>query len=176
MEFRASQVKLLEGKPANHLANVTTINLTRTFGGVQSNVVPPQITMIFDMRLAIDVDHDKWIQQLNQWCEEAGGNIEIYYEVQQPKVEPTKLDNSNKYWVAFSQAIEACGEKVAPCICPGATDIRFVRSLGIPGLGFMPIKNTPVLLYDHDEFLEADMYLKGIEIYQKILEKITSLD
>lgn len=68
------------------------------------------------------------------------------------------------------------GEKVAPCICPGATDIRFVRSLGIPGLGFMPIKNTPILLHDHDEFLGAEMYLRGIEIYQKILENITQLD
>lgn len=106
MQFRETQVKELEGKPPNHLANVTTVNLTKVQGGVQSNVIPPQMTLTFDMRLAIDVDHDKWVAQLNQWCEEAGGNIEIFYEVQQPKVPATKLDDSNKYWVAFKQAID----------------------------------------------------------------------
>lgn len=106
MQYRETQVKELEGKPVNHLAHVTTVNLTRVSGGVQSNVIPPQMTFTFDMRLAIDVDHDKWIQQLEKWCEEAGGNIEIVYEVQQPKVAPTKLDDSNKYWLAFKEAID----------------------------------------------------------------------
>lgn len=106
MEYRATQVKLLEGKPANYLSSVTTVNLTRVSGGVQNNVIPPQMTLTFDMRLAIDVDHDKWIQQLNQWCEEAGGDIEIVFEMQQPKVAPTKVDESNKYWVAFKEAID----------------------------------------------------------------------
>lgn len=106
MQYRETQVKELEGKPANHLGNVTTVNLTRVSGGVQNNVIPPQMTLTFDMRLAINVDHDKWIEQLNQWCKEAGGNIEMDYEVQMPKVAPTPLDDSNKYWVAFKKAID----------------------------------------------------------------------
>lgn len=44
--------------------------------------------------------------------------------------------------------------------------------LNIPALGFMPMPNTPVLLHDHDEFLNADVYLNGINIYEKIIENV----
>jgi aminoacylase len=59
-------------------------------------------------------------------------------------------------------------------VFPGGTDSRYLRSVGIPAIGFSPMNNTPVLLHDHDEFLGADVYLKGIEIYKKIIEKIAN--
>jgi len=37
------------------------------------------------------------------------------------------------------------------------------------------MNNTPVLLHDHDEFINADTYLKGVEIYQKIIENLTNV-
>lgn len=43
--------------------------------------------------------------QINRWCEEAGGNIDIFYESKKPKVEPTKMDNDNPFWVAFKSCI-----------------------------------------------------------------------
>lgn len=50
------------------------------------------------------------------------------------------------------------------------TDSRYIRQIGIPALGFSPINNTPILLHDHNEFLQADTYLRGIEIYKKVIE------
>lgn len=50
----------------------------------------------------------------------------------------------------------------------GGTDSQFLRALGIPSIGFSPMNNTPVLLHDHDEFLKAYTYLRGIEIYKNI--------
>ena len=47
--------------------------------------------------------------------------------------------------------------------------------MGIPAIGFSPMNNTPVLLHDHDEFIDADVYLKGIEIYKVILEKVANV-
>ena len=38
------------------------------------------------------------------------------------------------------------------------------------------MNHTPVLLHDNDEFLKADIYLKGIEIYKKIIASIANLD
>lgn len=67
------------------------------------------------------------------------------------------------------------GLKIRPCICPGATDIRFIRRVGIPAFGFMPINNTPLLLHAHDEYLEAETYLRGIKIYTKIIEDLSSM-
>jgi aminoacylase len=34
---------------------------------------------------------------------------------------------------------------------------------------------TPMLLHDHDEYLQADVYLKGIEIYKKIIENVANV-
>lgn len=61
-------------------------------------------------------------------------------------------------------------------VFPGGTDSRYIRGVGIPAIGFSPMNNTPVLLHDNDEFLKADIYLKGIEIYKKIIANIADLD
>lgn len=61
-------------------------------------------------------------------------------------------------------------------VFPGGTDSRYIRGVGIPAIGFSPMNNTPILLHDNDEFLKADIYLKGIEIYQKIIANIADLD
>lgn len=66
------------------------------------------------------------------------------------------------------------GIKTKVQVFPGGTDSRYIRSVGIPAIGFSPMNNTPVLLHDHDEYLQADVYLKGIEIYQKLIEKIAN--
>lgn len=57
----------------------------------------------------------------------------------------------------------------------GGTDARHIRNVGIPAIGFSPMNNTPVLLHDHDEFLQADVYLRGIEIYKEIIANIANV-
>lgn len=46
--------------------------------------------------------------------------------------------------------------------------------MGIPALGFSPMNNTPVLLHDHDEFIGADTYLRGIDIYEKLIPSVAN--
>jgi aminoacylase len=65
--------------------------------------------------------------------------------------------------------------KIKTQVFPGGTDSRYIRGLNIPAIGFSPMNFTPVLLHDHDEFLQADIYLRGIEIYQTIIPKIANL-
>lgn len=60
MEFRANEVQRLENNPELTIGDVTTVNLTMLSGGVQSNVIPPQMTIIFDVRLAIDIDYNEF--------------------------------------------------------------------------------------------------------------------
>lgn len=48
------------------LGDVTTVNLTMINGGIQNNVVPSDITMVFDCRLAVDVDHDAFGKQVRK--------------------------------------------------------------------------------------------------------------
>lgn len=59
---------------------------------------------------------------------------------------------------------------------PGTqNNIPHNSQVGIPAIGFTPINNTPVLLHDHDEFIRADTYLDGIEIYKKLITKIANV-
>ena len=44
--------------------------------------------------------------------------------------------------------------------------------IGLPALGFSPMNKTPVLAHDHDEFLNEDVFLKGIDIYCQIIPAI----
>lgn len=51
---------------------------------------------------------------------------------------------------------------------------QFIK-VGIPALGFSPMNNIPVLLHDHDEYLQADTFLTGIQIYKKIIRSLASV-
>ncbi|XP_067641183.1 aminoacylase-1-like [Eurosta solidaginis] len=175
MEFRQHEVQRLESDTSLTIGDVTTINLTCLNGGVQSNVVPPTLEAVLDIRLALSINHDAFAQQLSQWCEEAGGGIKIEYKQKQPKVEATKIDNFNPFWTAFKQASTELGLKIKTLVFPGGTDSRYIRQAGIPAIGFSPMNHTPVLLHDHDEFLQADVYLKGIEYYKKIIPAVTNV-
>ena len=39
----------------------------------------------------------------------------------------------------------------------------------MPALGFSPINRTPILLHDHNEFLDESIFLHGITIYEAII-------
>ena len=61
MDFREQEVRKLENNPELSIGDVTTVNLTIIKGGVQSNVVPPLLTVAFDVRLSVDQDHDVFV-------------------------------------------------------------------------------------------------------------------
>ncbi|XP_017057398.1 aminoacylase-1B-like [Drosophila ficusphila] len=177
MEFREGQVKRLKNNPELQIGDVTTINLTTVDGGVQSNVVPPLLTACFDVRLSHNINVIEFEAQLAKWCEEAGGDIELDFGLIRRKdhTPPTVTNDSNPFWVAFKSATDELGLSTKLQVFPGGTDSRYLRNEGIPALGFSPINNTPVLLHDHDEFLHAETYLKGVEIYKKIIGNLANV-
>lgn len=63
-DFRSNEVLKLANNPELSLGDVTTVNLTMLNGGVQGNVVPPEATLVFDVRIAIDVDHKAFEEQV----------------------------------------------------------------------------------------------------------------
>lgn len=60
MDLREEEVAKLDNNPELSVGDVTTVNLTIVKGGVQTNIVPPLLTVAFDVRLAIDVDHQEF--------------------------------------------------------------------------------------------------------------------
>lgn len=66
------------------------------------------------------------------------------------------------------------GMQYAINVFPGATDSRHYRSVGLPSYGISPFPNTPILLHDHNEFLNSQTYLHGIVFYEKVLQRLGS--
>jgi len=52
---------------------------------------------------------------------------------------------------------------------------RYLRSVGIPALGFSPMNNTPVLLHDHNEFLNEKIFIRGIDIFEDIISEMADM-
>lgn len=105
-DYRASQVAKLNNNPELTIGDVTTVNITMIEGGVLSNVIPPDFTIMTDFRLAVDVNHDEFEEMFKHWCTEAGENIEYEWDLKDPFIPPTKLDESNIYWHAFKAAVD----------------------------------------------------------------------
>lgn len=55
-------------------------------------------------------------------------------------------------------------------------DARFFRSVGVPTYGISPMRQTPVLLHDHNECLRETIFLEGIEFYKALLDKMANVD
>ncbi|XP_055906622.1 aminoacylase-1-like [Eupeodes corollae] len=174
MNLRQQQVDRLKNDKNLTTGEVLTINLTKVNGGVQTNIVPASIVAVFDIRIPHDMDHEELDKKIKTWCTEAGGDVEVFYELKEPRIEPTKLDESNIFWTAFKSAFDELGLKMKLLITPGGTDSRYLRQLGIPALGFGPMNLTPTLLHANDEFLKAETYLKGIDIYKTIIPKLAN--
>lgn len=63
-----------------------------------------------------------------------------------------------------------------PEIFPASTDSRFIRELGIPALGFSPMRNTPILLHDHNEYIDERVFLDGIGVYERLIRDLASTE
>jgi len=106
MEFRASQVKLLKENSNLSIGDVTTVNLTQMSGGVQNNVVPPLLEVVFDLRIAVTQDAAALEKQFLDWCEEAGGGVELVFERKDDFSPATKIDATNPFWTAFESTMK----------------------------------------------------------------------
>lgn len=175
MDFRAIEKEKLKDTTKYQLGDVLSVNLTQLKGGVQTNVIPNELIAHFDLRLPPTVDHDEVEAMIKKWCAEAGEGVFYTFEQKNPKIENTKLDDSNPYWIAFKKACDSLGITLQIGIFPGGTDSRYIRSVGIPALCFSPMNKTKMLLHDHDEYLNKDIFLRGIEIYMKIIPAIANV-
>jgi len=59
-----------------------------------------------------------------------------------------------------------------PRVFPAGTDGAVTRSIGIPTLGFSPIFNTAMLFHSRDEYLNKEVFLQGIRVYEAVIEEL----
>ncbi|XP_075430342.1 aminoacylase-1 isoform X2 [Ascaphus truei] len=172
LEFREKEKKRMQSDPLLTLGDVTTVNLTKVNGGVSYNVVPAELSATFDLRIPPTVDLKEFECQIESWCKAAGDQVTWEFHQKCMNQTVTSTDESDPWWKAFSTPCRELGLKLKPEIFPAATDSRYLRAAGYSALGFSPMNRTPILLHDHDEYLNEGVFLRGINIYTRI---ITSL-
>ncbi|XP_025417478.1 aminoacylase-1-like isoform X2 [Sipha flava] len=111
---------------------VTSVNMTILNGGCQLNVVPPELIAGFDVRLAVDADYHALESTITKWCHEAGKGVQLETFKKNEQTTPTKLDDSNFWWLKFKSECDKLGLKLKPSICPAAGDTRYIRLVIIP--------------------------------------------
>ncbi|XP_043466015.1 aminoacylase-1-like [Leptopilina heterotoma] len=174
MDYRASEKdKLKDPKVKN--GNITSINLTMLKGGLQVNVVPDVLSAAFDIRIPPDMEvFKKFDKMIHTWFDEIGCKVEYIQKNNSIPVKGTKVDESNIYWVAFKKACDDFKVDLDVSIAAWGTDANYLRTLGIPALGFSPINNTRPLLHADNEYLNKDIFLKGIKIFMKIVTAVAN--
>uniref|UniRef100_A0A8C6EMH3 N-acyl-aliphatic-L-amino acid amidohydrolase n=1 Tax=Marmota marmota marmota TaxID=9994 RepID=A0A8C6EMH3_MARMA len=175
LAFREKERQRLKSNPHLKEGAVTCVNLTKLEGGVAYNVVPATMSASFDFRLAPDVDLQAFEKQLQSWCQAAGEGVTFEFAQRWMKPRVTPIDDANPWWAAFNRVCKDMNLTLEPEIFPAATDSRYLRAVGIPALGFSPMNRTPVLLHDHDERLHETVFLRGIDIYTRLLSVLASV-
>ncbi|XP_008055992.1 aminoacylase-1 isoform X3 [Carlito syrichta] len=175
LTFREKERQRLQSNPHLKEGAVTSVNLTKLEGGVAYNVVPATMSASFDFRVAPDVDLKAFEEQLQGWCQAAGEGVTFEFAQKWTKPRVTPTDDSNPWWKAFSRACKDMNLTLEPEIFPAATDSRYLRAVGVPALGFSPMNRTPVLLHDHDERLHEAVFLRGVDIYTRLLSALASV-
>ncbi|KAL7985983.1 hypothetical protein Chor_011149 [Crotalus horridus] len=175
LEFREHEKQRLKTGEHLTLGDVTSVNLTMLNGGVSFNVVPSELSVAFDIRIPPTADLKEFEEQLTSWCKTAGEGVT--YEFQQKYMDQTvtSTEESDPWWKAFSDTCKDMNMKLKCEIFPAATDSRYIRATGRPAIGFSPMNYTPVLLHDHNEFLNEQIFLHGIEIYTRLIPALASV-
>lgn len=175
LEFREREKQRLKSEKHLTLGDVTSLNLTMLNGGISFNVVPSEMSAAFDIRIPPTVDLKAFEEQLTAWCRAAGEGVTYEFHQKYTDQSMTSTEESDPWWKAFSSTCRDMNMKLKCEIFPAATDSRYIRAAGHPAIGFSPMNHTPVLLHDHNEFLNEQVFLHGIDIYAHLIAALASV-
>ncbi|XP_041348549.1 aminoacylase-1-like [Gigantopelta aegis] len=175
LDFRTKEENRLNSDEKLTLGDVTTVNLTMLEGGIQYNVVPDKLSVGFDIRIPPTADLKAFESTIKTWCQEAGEEVTYEFVQKHEGQDITSTDKNDPWWSAFSSTMEALGQKIVKEIFPAGTDSKHTRKCGIPAIGFSPMNKTPILLHDHNEYLNEKIFLKGIDVYYALIPALANV-
>lgn len=184
--FRASQFDLVKaGLKAE--GEVVSVNMAFLKAGTPSptgfvmNLQPSEAEAGFDIRIPPTADQESLEKRIAEEWAPSSRNMTFRFKQKASVLDNsgrpvlTATDSTNPWWALLEEAVKKADGKLGkPEIFPASTDARYFRLQGLPAIGFSPMANTPILLHDHNEFLNKDEYLKGISIYESIIKSYSS--
>jgi len=196
LHFRESQKMKLHGSSsaceagcshsvAKKLGDVTSLNVTLLRAGMRAgdrdvlNVVPATAEAGFDIRISPSQPPEEVSEMLDAWCGEvnsSNGSCQITWRYENTSLDVhhiTELSSKNQWWEVFRETVfSQCGVSCRTEVFPAATDSRFLRAMGIKAFGFSPIRRSPILLHENDEYLDEAIFLEGVNVYVKLIQAL----
>ncbi|KAG8380040.1 hypothetical protein BUALT_Bualt07G0152200 [Buddleja alternifolia] len=184
--FRALQFDLVKAglKAEGEVISVNMVFLkagTPSPTGFVMNLQPSEAEAGFDIRVPPTADSASLERRIAEEWAPATRNMTFEFKQRGCVYDKfgmssiTAIDSSNPWWALLEEAISNVNGKLEkPEIFPASTDARYFRVRGLPAIGFSPMANTPILLHDHNEFLNKNEYLQGIDIYESIIKAYAS--
>eukprot|EP00298_Acanthocystis_sp_HF-20_P012113 c19724_g1_i3.p1 GENE.c19724_g1_i3~~c19724_g1_i3.p1 ORF type:complete len:448 (-),score=186.20 c19724_g1_i3:333-1634(-) len=186
-KFREEQQKKLGGFGCAHaaaakLGDVVSVNVTMVEAGMETqnedgtrsfalNVVPNKCIAGFDMRIPPQVPIEEMEKTINEWTKEEGVSWTV------TKTPPHHSASSTEcvWWKVIQQRLTSLGYEFEAEIFPAATDSRHLRKKNVKAFGFSPLNRTTVLLHDHNEMINSEVFLNGIDIYVDLITNLSNL-
>jgi len=168
---------------AKKLGDVVSLNVTgirgqvpghECFDGFAVNCVPTEAIAAMDIRIPPHVPFEEIDNLLKDWTAEEGLQYGFYNKV--PEHHVSSIEESNPWWHAIQEAFKSINKQIIPEIFPAATDSRYFRKTKLPCYGFSPINNTPILLHDHDEFLNDKVLIEGVKIFEHLVYSLANVE
>eukprot|EP00834_Sanchytrium_tribonematis_P006580 NODE_498_length_6794_cov_0.318250.p1 type:complete len:396 gc:universal NODE_498_length_6794_cov_0.318250:107-1294(+) len=168
-EFRDQQCE--KQRNGFKIGELTSANITMLESGKQVNVIPDTASASVDIRVTPFMSFTEMEQLITNWCSDT---VSFQFIQKFDNQNVTKLED-NPFYNAILETGKQVGISIDNNIFPGATDSRYLRRAGIPAFGISPIRNTPVLLHAHDEYLTVDGYMEGITFYQVLFNELNKI-
>ena len=175
LDFRQSEEERLKKSSCLLLGDVTSINMTMLEGGVQPNVVPKEFNVTFDVRIPPTVDMQVFENKIADWCASAGAGVTYSLLRKDNNQSTTPADDGNPWWKTLIGVLKKRDLEFQKEIFSAFTDGRFLRERGYPVIGFSPMRNTPILFHQNDEYLNKAVFVEGIEVYCDVISALANL-
>jgi aminoacylase len=155
-----------------------------------------------DIRISPHTDPNDILQMFNQWCRECslpastklkesfnksdnvdsspGLQWEILNNASRKHAVTSINSTDNPWWGIFTSKLTSCSSTTDSTtginaeIFPAATDSRFLRSLGVKAFGFSPMKNSEILLHEHNENIEVQVFIDGCTVYSHLILELAN--
>ncbi|KAF5276178.1 hypothetical protein FQA39_LY18600 [Lamprigera yunnana] len=171
-EFRMEEK--IKSEQASSTDDIITVNLTMIEGGIQNNVIPSQFTITFDARLPPTHDVKGFKNKIELWCKEAGNGV-CMEDFDTTETTPITILSNNPFWAAFENTVKKMNIALKTKILDASSDAKYLRQVGVPTLGFCPHLHTPNRAHQHNEYMNINIFLHGIDSFCKIIPALSNV-
>eukprot|EP00759_Apiculatamorpha_spiralis_P017618 PhF_6_TR23779/c1_g1_i1/m.33265/K14677/ACY1; aminoacylase len=178
-DIHKKQHEKLKQRPG-HEGEFTSVNITVLKAGVtkdgqtfQYNQIPGEASVGFDMRVPYDM-YDDMMKKMEEECGNQG--LTLNWLQVAAKSPPSPIGPHAAWLQALLRVAENHKVQTTTTIFPAATDSRFVRRIGVPAYGFTPLRKTPQLLHDHNEYVNRASFMEAVDVYENLIQELTLVD